>query len=467
MSRVLCWLRRDLRLNDHAALSWATNHYQNVYLVFVFDHNILRKLPKDDRRITFIYESLIEIHTKTNKKIIIEYGDPIEIIPRIASKLKVDTVVLNQDYEPYAKTRDSIINDTLSNQRISLKSFNDLRIFDSSKVLTQTGSHYTVFTPYKNKWLSLFTKDLLAERRVDLSKIKSTRPMLGLKPEDLFQKIGLTKTNNVIKGGETESNKKLKTFLKRISQYSEERDFPSLEGTSNLSTYLRHGNISTRAVFRAVLKKNDKGHETWMSELIWREFYFMILDIYPHVVNRSFKEQYDKIQWDQSKNKIQAWQEGETGVPIIDSAMRCLNQTGMMHNRLRMIVASYLCKVLHINWQIGEEYFALKLMDFDLSANNGGWQWSSSSGCDSQPYFRIFNPYTQSKKFDHEGVFIKKFCPELKDIPSKFIHNPSTMNILEQTEYNCILGKTYPHPIVDYKEARKFTLDKLYSVVKK
>ena len=247
--------------------------------------------------------------------------------------------------------------------------------------------------------------------------------------------------------------KQLKEFLKIVEDYDHDRDYPALHGTSLLSVYIRHGNISIREMVRAVSGLRSKGAKTWLSELIWREFYQMLLDSYPEIEKDPFKPEYGKIKWVGKKEDFKAWCKGETGFPIVDAAMRCLNETGRMHNRLRMITASFLCKILLFNWKDGEMYFAEKLLDYDLAANNGGWQWSSSSGADAQPYFRIFNPWSQSKKFDEKGEFIKEWCPELKEVDAKALHEP-------------IIGHdSYPEPIVDYKKNRERCLV-MYSVVK-
>jgi len=240
-------------------------------------------------------------------------------------------------------------------------------------------------------------------------------------------------------------------FVKKMKDYSDQRDFPSIEGTSRLSVHLRFGTISTRQLVRAVWPKGDEGSRTWLSELIWREFYFALLDKNPHVEKHAYQSKYENLPWDNDKELFIAWCEGRTGVPIVDAGMRQLNQTGWMHNRLRMITASYLIKTLLVDWRWGEKYFAQKLIDFDLAANNGGWQWAASTGCDAAPYFRVFNPYRQSERFDKKGEFIKKYCPELSNVPNKYIHGPYLMPEKVQAESNCKIGQDYPAPIADYK----------------
>jgi deoxyribodipyrimidine photo-lyase len=446
MKKILVWIRRDLRLQDHHAMSLALKDASEVYITFNFDSKIIDQLPHADRRIQFIHDSLIEIETELQKRgssLIVSYGDPLIELPKLAQELKVDALYFNRDYEPYAKERDTKIEQLLSQKKILVKTFQDSVIFESPMVLTKTGEHYKVFTPYKNQWLKLFQEHFpeVARFEVNLKNIARFTNDKNMLSNDWMKKIKKEKTQNVITGGRSEALKKLKKFSNHIDRYKDQRDFPAIDGTSSLSTYIRFGNISIREMVKMAVEKKSAGHEVWLSELIWRDFYQMILDIHPHIVERSFKPDYDKIKWRGSEDDFVAWKNGMTGFPIVDASMRCFQQTGMMHNRLRMIVASFLCKILLVDWRKGEAYFAQELMDFDLAANNGGWQWSSSSGCDAQPYFRIFNPYSQTEKFDPNGDFIRKWIPELNT-------------------------EKYPKPIVSYEKNRVTCLE-MYSVVKK
>ncbi len=468
---ALVWFRRDIRLDDHHALFKACKEHQDVQLVFVFDTNILSKLKnKNDRRITFIIESLKDLERELlsfNSSLHILYGDPTKEIPQFIKKNKIKHLYFNRDYEPYAKRRDKKVYEELSKSKIKVDACKDSVIFESPEVKTNNGDIYKVFTPYKNKWLDTFKSRKLPKYTPNMESLKKIENPKSILEVNWFSEIGFEESDNLIKGGRSEALKKLKKFKPKISQYKKNRDYPAIPGTSDISTYIRHGCVSIRELVRFSRNNPDEGKDTWLSELVWRDFYQMILDTHPHITKSSFKPEYDKINWSNNKKLFQAWCDGQTGFPIVDSAMRCFNKTGMMHNRLRMVVASFLCKLLHIDWRWGEEYFAEYLMDFDLAANNGGWQWSSSSGCDSQPYFRIFNPYSQSEKFDKDGEFIKKYCPELKGFKKKLIHQPDKADLSEQMEAGCVLGKDYPFPIIDYKEAREFTLNELYAVVKK
>ncbi|WP_408095480.1 cryptochrome/photolyase family protein [Peredibacter sp. HCB2-198] len=455
----LCWIRRDLRLHDHAALSSALEKGETT-LVFIFDPLILNKLKDtQDQRVTFIYQSLEEMEKEVHKKgssIIIRYGDPVEEIPKLAQELKVSRVVCNRDYEPYAKDRDTKVGKKLAALNIAFEQFKDTVFYEKREVLTNTGGIYKVFTPYKNKWIETFESQdkIISDFSCDLKNLRKFEDQKNILKHNWYQDIGLIETPPLLTGGSKAGLKRLKNFEAKLDEYKENRNYPAIEGTSYLSVYIRHGNISIRDMVRLATSHHSEGARTWLSEIIWRDFYQMILDTHPYIIKEAFKREYDQIKWLGEERHFKAWCEGETGFPIIDAAMRCFNQTGMMHNRLRMVVASFLCKTLLIDWRKGEQYFAEKLLDFDLAANNGGWQWSSSSGCDAQPYFRIFNPYSQSEKFDPKGEFIRSWVPELAHLNAKDIHQPD----LNQ-------ASDYPSPIVSYELNRQRCLT-MYSVVK-
>jgi deoxyribodipyrimidine photo-lyase len=447
MSIGLVWLRRDLRLHDHHALSKACEENDKVYLCFIYDKKIIDKLPPEDRRITFIQQSLeyLDKMLAPTAQVIIRYGDPLEEIPKIIKKTKANKLYFNEDYEPYAKKRDKEII-----KKLPAESYLDHLFFSPGTILNGKGETFKVFTPFKRAWLKVFYTKEIPNYKVDLKKISMLKEAQTNWPKFLGYKM----QQSPLKGGSDEGLKLLKKFEEHMPLYHQKRDFPALEGTSNLSTYIRHGCISFRDMLRESMADVNPGSEIWLSELIWREFYHVILDAYPHVVSKCFREEYDYLVWPNPKGHLKAWKQGLTGFPIVDAAMRCFAATGLMHNRLRMIVASFLCKTLLVDWKLGEKYFAQTLMDFDLAANNGGWQWSSSTGVDAQPYFRIFNPYTQSRKFDPDGEFIKQWIPELSHLDGKEIHEPSPL-----------LAPEYPQPIVDYKSQREAAL-KLYKTVK-
>lgn len=464
--KALVWFRRDLRDHDHAALSAALSNAREVHCAFIFDTDILDALPsRQDRRVQFIRESLVELDAALRARgggLIVRYGRASEEIPNLTHELGVASVYANRDYEPAAKARDAAVAENLEALGIAFHTRKDQAIFDGDDVLTQAGRPFSVFTPYKNAWLKRLTSADYAEWswRGKLAPCASAAvprlDQIGFAPTDLEQ-LG-------IRPGMSGARALWEEFRNgRMARYGALRDFPAIKGVSYLSVHLRFGTISIRELVRSAIAEEST---TWLNELIWRDFYFMILDHFPRVVSHAFKPEYDAIRWAERPDWLAAWQEGRTGYPLVDAAMRQLNHSGWMHNRLRMVVASFLTKDLGLDWRLGERYFAWKLNDFDLSANNGGWQWASSSGCDAQPYFRIFNPVTQSEKFDPEGKFIRRYVPELAAVPNKYIHAPWLMGRIEQEALGVIIGRHYPGPIVDHAEARAETLAR-YAVVKK
>lgn len=474
----LMWFRRDLRTQDNAALFYALKHSEQLHCVFVFDKTILDALPnKADRRVEFIWESCAELKQALQAAggdLHLVHDNAEQAIPALARQLKVQAVFANKDYEPAAKQRDSAVRTTLGEAGIELHLFKDQTIFEESEVLTQAGGVFSVFTPYKNACLKKLDRFHLTpypseHRLASLAKHPESLPFPSL--EDM----GFERTNllSLLKPGMSGAQATFDDFLGRIDKYKEKRDFPAVRGVSYLSVHMRFGTLSIRTAASAAYDRyqahGSEGAMGWLNELIWRDFYFQIIHHRPDAATQAFKPEYDQIQWEsgpQAEKMFQAWCEGNTGFPIVDAAMRQLNQTGFQHNRLRMVTASFLTKDLGIDWRWGERYFAEHLNDFDLSANNGGWQWAASSGCDAQPYFRIFNPYSQSEKFDGEGKFIRKYCPELAKLNNKQIHNPAACTPMELQMAGVELGKTYPRPVVEHDAARKKTLLR-YEVVKK
>ncbi|HXE38286.1 MAG TPA: deoxyribodipyrimidine photo-lyase [Azonexus sp.] len=464
--KALVWFRRDLRDHDHAALSAALGEAQQVYCVFVFDRKILDALPtRQDRRVHFIRESLVELDAALRTRgggLIVRQGRAEEEIPALAQELGIAAVFANRDYEPAAKQRDAEVAARLAAAGIACHHFKDQAIFDGDEMLTQAGKPFSVFTPYKNAWLKRLTA-------VDCAAYTGQGQLASheLAGVPTLAEIGFVATDLAelgIQPGMSGARALWEEFSAgRIKRYGSLRDFPALKGVSYLSVHLRFGTISIRELVRGALAN---GAESWLGELIWRDFYFMILDHFPQVVGRAFKPEYDVIRWEDWPEGLAAWCAGRTGYPLVDAAMRQLNFSGWMHNRLRMVVASFLSKDLGIDWRLGERYFADRLNDFDLSANNGGWQWAASCGCDAQPYFRIFNPLTQSEKFDPEGRFIRRYVPELAAVSNQHIHAPWRMNRSEQESLGVVIGRDYPGPIVDHAQARAKTLAR-YGVIRK
>jgi deoxyribodipyrimidine photo-lyase len=479
----LVWLRRDLRVHDNAALYQALKHCRQVHVAFVFDTALLGALPRVDRRVEFIRESLVQLDQRLaelggeHRGLIVCHGVAEREIPRLAQQLGVLAVFASHDDEPYALRRDAQVRGHLADQGIALHTCKDHVVFERQEVMTQSGTAFSVFTPYKNAWLrklnGFYLQAYPSER---YAQHLAPRPEALRQPVPSLQNLGF-ETSNLhdvrIPTGETGAQSLLADFLHRIDDYGQRRDFPAIKGPSYLSVHLRFGTVSIRQLAReahARMTAGSEGAAVWLSELIWRDFYAQVLANFAHVgAGESFKRDYDAIHWEHGPHGhklFDAWCEGRTGYPLVDAAMRQLNQTGYMHNRLRMVVASFLCKDLGVDWRWGEKYFATHLNDFDLSANNGGWQWASSSGCDAQPYFRIFNPVSQSEKFDAEGKFIRRYVPELAGLAGKAIHAPWLAGELELQAAGVELGKSYPRPIVDHAQAREKTLER-YAVVKK
>ncbi len=470
---ALFWFRRDLRATDNAGLFHALKSARQVHCVFVFDREILDALAeKRDRRVEFIWESVGELDAALKKLgggLIVRHAHAVEAIPQLALEIKADAVFTNEDYEPQAIARDLAVRDALMRCDIGFHTFKDTVIFEKDEVLTQVGGTYSVFTPYKNAWLKMLDDFQLKSYPVEKYRAHFAKPVSkdALMP---LETLGFERTNLKALGidaGESAARKLLTDFVKRIDDYKTARDFPAVKGVSYLSIHNRFGTISIRELARAAHAKSpgNAGAQTWLSELIWRDFYFQILYHHPHAAKSAFRPEYDAIVWPNDEALFSAWCEARTGYPIIDAAMRQINETGYMHNRLRMIVASFLTKDLLIDWRWGEQYFADNLNDFDLSANNGGWQWAASTGCDAQPYFRIFNPVTQSERFDPHGKFIRRYLPALKAVPDKFIHAPWMLPPLDQQACGVVIGRDYPAPVVDHATQRLAALA-LYGKIK-
>lgn len=466
-SAALVWFRRDLRAFDHAALHHALRAGGPVHCAFVFDQPILQGLPRDDRRVAFIHASLAELAAELEElggHLLVLHDDARTAIPALATKLGVAAVYANEDYDPAAIARDAAVADALREAGRELKLFKDQVIFAKDEVLSQAGKPLSVFTPYKKSWLRRLEADpsVLAPWQVEPHKAafaagRSQLPKLAA--------IGFAGADMAgIAPGMSGGAALFEAFQPHLADYGTARDFPAQPGTSRLSLHLRFGTVSIRHLARTVQQLAARGQagdggSVWLSELIWREFYQMILYFNPHVVQASFKPAYDRVKWEtgtEADEMFAAWCEGRTGFPLVDAAMLQLNRTGFMHNRLRMVTASFLCKDLGIDWRRGEAYFALKLNDYELASNNGGWQWAASSGCDAQPFFRIFNPVTQSERFDAEGEFIRAYLPQLAGLSRKEIHAPWL--------HGGVAG--YPAPLVDHAEARQKTLER-FEVVKK
>ncbi len=417
------WMRRDLRLEDNHGLYQALQSPNPVQLLFIFDTEILQELPKRDARVEFIHEQLVKLQESVRaygSSVRIEHGTVMEVWARLAQQESIQAVYANRDYEPYAKKRDESVRNLLQEHGISWFDFGDQVVMEPQEVLKDNGQPYTVFTPYSRKW-----KERLNEKG-GIVEYPSQEHLPRLNPSQFLAPsltdLGFEPSGIPFPPKEVPQS--------RIVNYEQKRNFPAEEGTSRLSVHLRFGTVSPRAKTRKAFEISPK----FATELIWREFYMSILYHFPHVVERSFRPEYDRIEWRNNAQEFEAWKAGKTGYPLVDAGMRELNRTGHMHNRVRMVVASFLTKHLLIDWRWGEAYFAEKLLDFELSSNNGGWQWASGSGVDAAPYFRVFNPQLQLEKFDKQLRYVKRWVPEFGSF-------------------------SYPAPIVDHSFARKRCLE--------
>lgn len=456
----LCWLRRDLRLSDHAALHHALKHSNAVVCVFVFDRAILDDLPCEDRRVDFIWQSLRQLKAalcRRGSDLVVRHGFAVDVVPALAAEFNARTVYANHDDEPAALQRDARVAERLAAQGRAFRHFKDTVIFERDEVLTRTGSPFSVFTPYKQAWLKRLTPFYLQSYPVEpyLAALAPLPPQ----PFPALAELGFADTGLAAIGvypGEDGAAALFDDFQRRIDHYHQWRDFPAAKGVSYLSVHLRFGTISVRQLAQFAVAHGGAGAESWLNELIWRDFYHQILWHHPRVAQgHAFKPACDGLVFPGDDALFDAWREGRTGYPLVDAAMRQLAHTGWMHNRLRMLTASFLAKDLLVDWRWGEAWFARQLLDFDLAANNGGWQWAASTGCDAQPYFRIFNPVTQSQKFDPQGRFIRRYVPELAALDDQAIHAPWQARHLPA---GFTLGRDYPLPVVNHACQRQLAL---------
>lgn len=412
---TIFWFRRDLRLLDNTGLNLALLKSKDVQPIFIFDKDIIDELPNDDPRVNFLYDELQKINKELisyNSSLKVYHGNPLEFFKLLSKENPGLKVYTNRDYEPYAIARDEEINNFLSENGSGLISCKDQVIYEKNEVVKNDGLPYTVFTPFKNKWLAKFKEE-------------------GLKIQSELKSENFNKSNyefpSMEELGFKKSSIKAPPFsLDKVYNYEETRNFPSLDSTSKIGPHLRFGTISIREIVSKVKDLND----TFLSELIWREFFMQILWHFPKVVHENFRPKYNFIKWRNNEEEFEKWCKGETGYPLVDAGMRELNQTGFMHNRVRMVTAGFLCKHLLIDWRWGEAYFAKKLLDYELSSNNGNWQWSAGTGCDAAPYFRVFNPSEQIKKFDKQNTYIKKWVEDLNEFsyPSPVVEHAFARN---------------------------------------
>ncbi len=480
-SQALVWLRRDLRCHDHAPLHDALRRFERVHCVFVFDTDILDTLPtRCDRRVEFIHASVLELHGALRALaagagvpgggLLVRHGPALASIVALARSLGVREVLASRDYEPGARERDARVAEALRAHGIALRLHKDQALFECDELLTGQGRPYSVFTPYKRAWLARLDGAPVQGWPIQPHAQRLAPLPPGEPPLPTLADLGFAPTNLgalPLPTGMRGARLMLHDFARRLGDYHQARDYPARKGVSCLSVHLRFGTLSIReaaALARGRAAQGDAGAQAWLAELCWRDFYFMLLWHHPHSATRAFRPAYDQVQWDDDPALWQAWRQAGTGYPLVDAALRQLHRTGYMHNRLRMLVASFLTKDLGLDWRLGERHFAEHLNDYDLAANAGGWQWAASTGCDAQPWFRIFNPVTQSRKFDPEGQFIRRYLPELARLPDTHIHFPAAMPEAALQACGVRLGVDYPHPVVDHARARQRTLMRFHFV---
>ena len=483
LDAALVWFRRDLRSDDHAALYHALRAARRVWCAFVFDRALLDPLPRADRRVEFILQcvealdtELAELgrrHDNHGVRLIVRQGQASDEIVALADALHVQAVYANHDDDPYALARDAAVRGALAGRGVALHTSKDHVVFERGEILAGSGKPYSVFTPYRTAWLKKLDDFYLRAYPVERHAAALAPPPAGVEAgQASLAALGFVRTNLEslkVHGGSAAAEALLADFLGRIDAYDAARDYPAIKGPSYLGVHLRFGTISIRRLAReAAARPQSDGARVWLSELVWRDFYQQILHHLPHVVGHSCKAEYDKVRFEHGRHadeSFAAWCEGRTGYPLVDAAMAQINQTGWMHNRLRMVAASFLVKDLGIDWRRGEAWFAEHLIDYELASNNGGWQWAASTGCDAQPWFRIFNPVTQSRRFDPQGRFIRRYLPQLARLDDEQIHAPWELGPIELEAAGLTLGHDYPRPIVDHAEAREKTLAR-YAVVR-
>lgn len=467
MTRAVWWIRRDLRLTDNQALHAALAHSDAVLPVFVLDDALLASAYSGEKRTAFLLgglRALDEALRARGSRLIVGRGDPAAVLTRLAQDHAVTAVFAEQDVSPYARSRDERVAQALAPVPLTFTPGPSIRPLE--QIVKDDSTPYTVYTPFSKRW-----KARPPVVRGDILPAPQSLTTPGEVPGDPLPQEPVLPSGVPFPPGEDEAKARLRAFVHGddapIFDYANDRNRPDLDGTSRLSPYLRFGMLAPRlaalaaytALERAPSAGAAKGAETWLNELIWREFYLKILQEYPYVRQGAFRPEYDAIRWHNDPAEFDAWCAGQTGYPFVDAAMRQLNTTGWMHNRARMVVASFLVKDLLIDWRWGERYFMQQLVDGDPAANNGGWQWTAGTGTDAAPYFRIFNPITQGEKFDPDGAFVRRWVPELANVPGKFIHAPWTMAKSDQIRAACTIGQTYPAPIIDHGWARQRTLD--------
>ncbi len=475
-SVALHWFRRDLRLHDNAALTAALEQFAQVVPVFILDPHLLESGTAAPARLAFLLRCLEALEQQLQRfgsRLILRLGHPQEALTQLARDTGASAITFNRDYSPYAVARDAQVSAAMQVQGCQVLQYQDAVLVEPDELVTKAGKPYTVFTPYARSWRAALQARPPQPVAVPLERLRQAEPLvkrLSSEPLTLSesnQAEAIARWAHLV-GGEEEGLARLRRFVDLdnplgIAGYARQRDLPALDATSRLSSFFKFGALSIRTAYSWAQEAGEQaadeharaGVAAWVNELIWRDFYLQVLAHFPHVRRGAFKREYDGLGWRDDVQLFQAWCDGQTGYPFVDAGMRQLNQEGWMHNRLRMVVAMFLTKDLLLHWQQGERYFMQHLMDGELAANNGGWQWSASTGTDAQPYFRVFHPVLQSERFDPDGSYIRRYVPELERVPTRFIHQPWLMSLAEQQRAGCLIGKDYPAPIVDHSAQRE------------
>jgi len=460
MTYNLFWFRRDLRLDDNKALFECNRQNKPFIPLFILDDNILDNPDLSTRRVPFLNHCLKRLNeelVKRGSRLTLLKGTPLNVLMKLSETVGIEAIYFNRDYDPYAVKRDRAIKEYFRENGVKVLTYKDTAIHDRGEILKKDRTPYSVFTYYYKKWQPLKKPEVLELPET----FNGTNQTFSALPTMAIEQLSDMRGDGSKTPGTPES------FLEtKIEDYKAKKDYPYLDATSRLSPLLRFGTVSVRSLYHDALKKREQTDkeeavesiETFIRQLAWRDFYFQIIYYFPFVVESAFRKKYNKLAWENDPALFQSWCDGQTGFPLVDAGMRQLNKEGWMHNRLRMITASFLTKDLLIDWRWGAGYFQKQLLDHDLAQNNGGWQWAAGTGTDAQPYFRIFNPLTQSKKYDREGAFIREYVPELENVTKKYIHEPFKMPVENQRKSGCRIGKDYPFPVVDHAARRKVAL---------
>ena len=465
VGRLIWWIRRDLRIEDNDTLAAALTDATEVLPVFILDDRLLVSQRLRGARVAWMLDGLRALDADLRRHgsaLIVRRGEPTTELLALCRAEGVEGVYFQRDYGPFAMERDRQVASILDLAGVRVRTFGDLVIHEAGEVLTGPGKPYGIYSPFRRKWLAR-AKPPVGPRDLPLDRLGGLRQSRSLAIPTATD-LGVTAAPNpIVPAGEANARLRLDAFMAGpIWNYEEQRNRPDVAGTSILSPYLRWGMVSPRECYWAAIKARDnapdeagrRGIDSWLGELIWREFFYQILAAYPGSAHHNFRRKYDAIAWENRPDWLEAWSEGRTGYPIVDAGMRQLNETGWMHNRVRLIVASFFCKDLLLDWRLGEAVFRRRLLDGDLASNVGNWQWSAGTGTDAAPYFRILNPTAQSERFDPKGSYIRRWVPELADVPNDLIHEPHRMTIEQQRQARCTIGQDYPHPIVDHAVQR-------------